>query len=137
LSKGPSPNLSWKELACKDGTPYPNAFIEDGTAEFLAFTFEMIRALYNKPIQVVSAYRSPEWNRLVGGARKSQHMYGKALDLKPPAGISVKRFYNDIKERAQTFYIGGIGLYPTFVHIDIRWTGKLVCWKGYGVKDNV
>jgi len=135
MSKGPSPNLSWKELACKDGTPYPDEYIEDGTAEVLAFTFEMIRALYNKPIQVLSAYRTPKWNRMVGGARFSQHMLGRALDLKPPKGTTVKRFYNDLKEHSGIFYIGGLGLYPTFVHIDIRPSARLICWKGSGVKD--
>lgn len=137
MTKGPSPNLTWKELKCKDGTPYPQEFIEDGTVEVLAFTFELIRALYNKPITVTSGYRTKEYNRLIGGARNSQHCLGKALDLKPPKGVSVERFYNDIKSRSEYLLIGGLGRYPTFVHVDIRPSNKLICWKGTSFKDTV
>lgn len=40
-----------------------------------------IRMLWGKPIIVNSGYRSPEVNRLVGGAANSQHMKGEAADI--------------------------------------------------------
>lgn len=134
--EGPSIHLSWKELACKDGTPYPREFILDGRATRLANAFEDIRALYDKPIMVLSAYRTPAHNKKIGGARNSQHVLGRALDLAPPKGVSVDKFYRDIKARATEFGIRGIGKYRTFVHVDIRPTTQLIVWRGAGVKDS-
>jgi uncharacterized protein YcbK (DUF882 family) len=136
MPNGPSTNLSWKELNCKDGTEYPTKFILDGRAFKLAAAFEDIRRLYNKPITVLSAYRSPTHNVKIGGARNSQHLQGRALDLKPPKGVTVDAFYDAIKRNAAEFGIGGIGKYKTFVHIDIRPTLKLAVWRGNGVKDS-
>lgn len=36
-----------------------------------------------RPLRIVSGYRSPETNRAVGGARNSQHLYGRAADIEP------------------------------------------------------
>lgn len=137
MSDGPSDHLTWDELACKDGTAYPSKFKADGRAFRLARLFERIRALYDKPIIVLSAYRTPAHNKKVGGARLSQHLEGRALDLRPPKGITVDQFYFDIHSHSDFFGIHGIGKYKTFVHVDIRPIGKLVAWKGEGVKDSL
>jgi len=136
MANGPTPHLSWKELACKDGTPYPKEFIKDRRVYRLADIFEDIRYSYSRPIKVVSAFRTPSWNRKVGGARNSMHMEGRALDLQPPKGISVEEFYRDIRFRAKHLGIMGLGRYETFVHIDIRPTQKIAYWSGTGVKDS-
>lgn len=133
---GPSEHLSWRELACKDGTPYPEKFVEDGRVFKLAQMFEDIRRLWNKPIIVLSAYRTPEWNIKIGGARYSQHVQGRALDLRPPKGIRLPDFYHAIHDNANDFGIHGLGIYGTFVHVDIRPTNKLVTWSGSGAKDS-
>lgn len=44
---------------------------------------ETLRAITGQPLQIVSGYRSPTYNRRVGGAAKSQHLYGRAADVKP------------------------------------------------------
>lgn len=136
LADGPSEHLSWKELACKDGTPYPDKYKLDGRATKIALVFEDIRSIYGLPITVLSAYRTPEHNRKIGGAKNSQHLEGRALDLRPPKGISIDQFYKDIKFKVDDFGIRGIGRYQTFVHVDIRPTFKLVSWSGDGVKDS-
>lgn len=136
MNKGPSKNLTWKELACKDGTPYPTKWINTRALE-VSDSFEIIRAAFgNKPIRILSAYRSPAHNKKIGGARHSQHMNGRALDLMPPEGVNVLEFFNVIKKFAKETKIRGIGLYETFVHIDTRPSDNLVIWNGKGTKDS-
>lgn len=126
---GPSKHLSWKELACKDGTPYPERFINDGRVFKLAQAFEEIRRLCgDRPITILSAYRTPSWNIKVGGAVRSQHVQGRALDLLPPGTMKPIKFYELIKANHEEFGINGIGLYKAFVHIDIRHSDHLIAW---------
>jgi hypothetical protein len=71
-------------------------------------------------LEVISAYRSPEYNAMCPGAAKnSQHVKNAALDLVfrvPPAKVaSVARAL-----RAEGLFRGGVGLYKTFTHIDTR-----------------
>ena len=130
---GPSAHLSWKELACKDGTPYPAEWRET-RAVHLANEFEAIRATVGRAITIGSAYRTPSHNRKVGGARKSQHVEGRALDLYPPKGMTVHDLHLICRRRAALAEsaINGVGLYPTFVHIDTRPSpdGRITAWDG-------
>lgn len=136
-TNGPSQHLSWAEMACKDGTPYPQKFIDDGRVFKLAGIFEKIRFLLGeRPIVVLSAYRSLSHNRKIGGAPNSQHLEGRALDLRPPKKMSLAKFHDFLHENARRFGITGIGKYKTFVHIDIRPSDRLVAWSGNGVKDS-
>lgn len=131
---GPSTHLSWRELACKDGTPYPAAW-RLSRATVLAREFERIRAIVGTSIVVGSAYRTAAHNRHIGGAANSQHVHGRALDLYPPKGWSRDRFYAVIRGWAGTddSDIYGLGIYPTFIHIDTREPradGRLTVWRG-------
>jgi uncharacterized protein YcbK (DUF882 family) len=136
MSRGPSRNLIWEELACKDGTAYPKKFILDGRVFTLANVFESIRSMWGKPILIHSAYRTPTHNKRVGGAPNSQHVQGRALDLAPPKGVKIDDFYYAIKRNVDDFGIHGIGRYPTFVHVDIRPSTRLVTWNADGIKDS-
>lgn len=133
--RGPSPHLSWRELGCKDGTPYPAQWRKTRARE-LARLFEHIRAIWSKPITIGSAYRTPEHNRRIGGARKSQHVRGRALDLYPPRGVSVREFAQRVRLLANELYdagedlVGGIGYYPWGVHVDTRPGNRLVVFHG-------
>jgi hypothetical protein len=137
--KGPSVHLTWQELACKDGTPYPKEFIKDGRVFKLAMMFEQIRRMCgNFPLHINSAYRTPKWNRKVGGARNSQHLQGLALDIEPPENLTVAEFYDLIHSNYLELGVTGLGYYKTFVHCDCRTTpnNRLVVWNGNGVKDS-
>lgn len=46
------------------------------------FLFDPLRRIVGGPITVTSGYRSRDLNKLVKGARGSQHLFGEALDLK-------------------------------------------------------
>jgi len=137
---GPSPHLSWDELSCHDaiGAPYPIDYRTDPTRlPKLVVAFEAVRALHDAELKVDSAYRTVAYNASpkVGGAKGSQHVQGRALDLLPPFGVPVRTFYAEIVQLATDNPACGIryvkGYSRGWVHIDVRPTAKLVTeWEG-------
>lgn len=72
--------------------------------------------LGNKPIIISSGYRCSAYNKRVGGAPKSQHLYGKAADI-IVKGINSSK----VAEVAENvFWDGGLGRYSNFTHVDTR-----------------
>lgn len=130
---GPSAHLRWRELASHDQqhTPYPERW-RVTRAVTLAIEFEHVRAMINGPIRVASGYRTPAWNRAIKGARHSQHIEGRALDLEPPEWCTIALLYAVVYQRAKESEsaINGIARYPTFVHFDIRPSVRLIVWQG-------
>lgn len=130
-SGGPSPHLSWSELACNDGTPYPHEWWVTRALPLSAEFEEIRRRCGDRPILVSSAYRTQAYNSRVGGASRSQHPEGRALDLTPGPGLGLIRLYEQAYAVAvERKVIRGIALYPSFVHIDIRPSVRLVQWGG-------
>ena len=72
-----SPHFCVREFRCKDGSD--PVFIDTALAELL----ERIREHFGKPVTITSAYRTPAHNAKAGGAKFSQHMYGRAADAGP------------------------------------------------------
>ncbi|PVE21633.1 hypothetical protein DC522_25565 [Microvirga sp. KLBC 81] len=80
-----------------------------------------------QPIHIISSYRSPETNsalrrRSSGVAENSQHMLGKAMDIRLP-DVSTER----LRAIAMRMQYGGVGYYASsdFVHVD---TGNVRAW---------
>lgn len=72
--------------------------------------------------EVTSAYRSPQYNRAVGGKSKSFHMFNMACDIKFH-GISTYHAASVARQlRTQGYFKGGIGRYSAFIHVDTRGT---------------
>jgi len=82
-----------------------------------------------QPFQVISGYRSPRTNaelhaRSSGVAQHSQHMLGKACDVRVQ-GVDLR----NLRKAALDVGAGGVGYYPVsnFVHVDVarvrQWTG--------------
>lgn len=66
----------------------------------------------SKPLRIVSGFRSPSSNVTVGGAKNSEHLYGRAADI--PAGYATVE-----QARAAGFTgIGRSGKWAT--HVDVR-----------------
>jgi hypothetical protein len=84
------------------------------------------RAQHGKPIRIASAYRSPKYNKAVGGASKSQHVQFNALDLRTTAPKQLHKILTEMRNKGM--FKGGLGLYKTFVHIDTR--GNNADWRG-------
>jgi len=68
-------NFQVKEFACSDGTD----MILIDTA--LAQRLQQIRDHFGKPVTIISGYRTPAYNKLIGGATNSYHMKGQAADI--------------------------------------------------------
>jgi uncharacterized protein YcbK (DUF882 family) len=126
-------NFSLSEFRCKDGTDVPDEHMDN--VKELAENLQVLREYLGKSIRVISGYRSPKYNRKIDGARRSQHMTAKAADIKikgmPPQEIKtiVEQLIKEGKMKQ-----GGIGLYRTFLHYDVR--GRKARWLGKGVKDD-
>ena len=109
------PSFSPQEMACK------------GTGELVIDTDAMdklqaLRDALGKPLIITSAYRSPEHNRAVGGAKASKHMEAIAFDVRMDNHDPHK-----FEIAARTIGFTGFGYYPKsgFMHID---TGPARRW---------
>ena len=114
-------NFKLKEFECNDGSKMPLEVYENVIK--LANQLQFLRDYTGRPISINSAYRSPEHNAKVGGSKTSQHLLGKAADitiqsLKPAEVFMIIEELIDMGHMLQ----GGLGLYDTFVHYDIRRT---------------
>lgn len=78
------------------------------------------------PIMITSAYRSKAYNDAVGSNDASQHRQFTALDI-IPLDAAVHEAHKVLAEwRKQGKWVGGLGKYPNFVHIDTR--GRNATW---------
>jgi uncharacterized protein YcbK (DUF882 family) len=114
------------EFACKDGTPVPEQYYEN--VKKVAENLQVLRDAIGEPVFISgSGYRTPEHNKKVGGAPKSQHLTASAADISVKSltpkqlAAKIERLIKDRKMKQ-----GGIGIYPGFVHYDIR--GRAARW---------
>lgn len=86
-------------------------------------SLETLRALVLVPLIINSGYRCKKHNDEIGGEINSYHMSGLAADVRCPKHLTVLQFA-EFASLVPLFYAGGIGLYDTFIHVDIRGDGK-------------
>ena len=120
-NKSLSRNFKVCEFKCRDSSD--KVLIDSNLVNIL----QKIREHFGKPVTINSAYRTPTYNVKVGGVSNSQHVKGTAADI-VVKGVSHK----EVAQYAE--YImpksGGIGLYSSFVHIDVRKNRSR--WQNYG-----
>ncbi len=114
-------NFNLSEFNCNDGTKVPEELIP--TVQKLANQLQVLRDFIGKPIHINSAYRHEIYNKLIGGSSRSQHILGKAADIRVD-GIPTIELHNAIEHLIKEGFMlqGGLGVYNTFVHYDIRKT---------------
>tara|TARA_Y100001935_G_C17263824_1_gene487997 strand:+ start:1057 stop:1455 length:399 start_codon:yes stop_codon:yes gene_type:complete len=124
-------NFNIDEFKCKDGTSVPDEYLSN--VELLAKNLQVLRDKVGLPIIIISGYRSPEYNKKIGGAKRSQHMLAKAADIiiKGMSSTEVKNVIISLIKSGE-MHPGGIGLYQTFTHYDVR--GQNRRWYGSGMK---
>lgn len=112
----------------------------------LIVAWRILRDGIGRPLTVSSGYRTPAYNRRedIKGGKKSQHLFGKALDISAhniDGGVSalaelcedcIRNIRNQgnilisghlgsfLKDFVDHDIYGGIGIYNSFVHIDVR-----------------
>lgn len=104
--------FSRKEFACKCGCGYDTV-----DAELLQVLKRLKKHFKGKAVFIDSGCRCVQHNKKVGGASKSQHLFGRAADVRV-AGV----FPDAVAEYLLETYPGkyGIGRYRSFTHIDTR-----------------
>jgi len=114
-----SANFKVKEFACHDGSDTIKIDRQ------LVYYLQKIRDHYGKAVNINSGYRTPSYNKKVGGASNSYHMKGMAADIYI-SGISPQ----NLAAYAKSIGVKGVGTYRSqgFVHIDTR-TSKYY-WNG-------
>jgi uncharacterized protein YcbK (DUF882 family) len=120
-------NFSKAEFDCHDGSEMPSDVLEN--VKELAKNMQVLRDELGVSIHLTNGYRSPSHNKKVGGAKNSMHLYGKACDMKVK-GMTPKQVLLVIERliKEGKMMQGGIGLYNTFTHYDIR--GTKARWNG-------
>jgi uncharacterized protein YcbK (DUF882 family) len=108
---------------------------EHNGLEYLTRKFlEPLRAKFG-PVHINSGFRTVSYNRGVGGASNSFHIYtahdgnDQASDVTCQRGTPKQwhAFLANIRATKRNGR-GGLGLYPTFVHVDIR--DEKADWRG-------
>ena len=115
-------NFTRQEFDCKDGTPVPAQYIPN--VKELAENLQVLRDHLGEPVLITgSGYRTPTHNKKVGGAPLSQHLTASGADINvkslSPSKLAkvIEQLITDGKMKQ-----GGLGVYPGFVHYDIRGT---------------
>ena len=95
----------------------------DGVSEDALAAYRRFDELTGGAPRVNSAYRSPEHNARVGGAKNSQHMHGNAFDF-DVSGMPVEQRVDYINKAREAGF-RGVGVYDNALHFD---TGPERAW---------
>lgn len=142
-----------EEFRCHSGEPYPAAWVDD-RLQALCNVLDTVRDAWDAPIIVVCGYRTAAYNEALakasaarnggvsGVAQNSQHIQGRAADVRPAAPTvervaELHRVVRHLFDQGRIPALGGLGLYPGWIHVDVRAkvNGHLATWGGNGMGD--
>lgn len=139
------------EFRCHSGESYPSIWVDDRLRR-LTDVLDVIRDAWGGPLHVVSGYRSAAFNEALakasaarngvsGVAQSSQHVQGRAADVRPDhptvervaqLHVLTRRLYDEGKIPG----LGGLGAYPGWIHVDVRSGARLATWGGAGAGES-
>jgi hypothetical protein len=99
----------------------PNEFVMGGKIVFNNMNVDFLekidtlREMIGEPINIVSSYRSPDYNKKVGGVTKSFHLQGRAIDIR----CSNSKYRAKVLQNALALGLT-VGVMRTALHIDDR-----------------
>jgi hypothetical protein len=120
-------NFNLAEFVCKDG----GEVILNETVIAHIQRLQKFRKWYSRSMPINSGYRTPAYNKKVGGSPNSQHLNGIATDISLPAEYKTfdsrrkEIFMDNVKNKWYELCKadglgGGVGFYDTFFHLDSR-----------------
>lgn len=90
--------LSYSSTAIRKGiSNIPSSIEIENLTALCHQLLEPLRADLDRPIKITSGYRCEKLNKLIGGAKNSQHIEGKAADIRVE-GISTEELFQLIKD---------------------------------------
>jgi uncharacterized protein YcbK (DUF882 family) len=98
---------------------------QDTVDAALVYALDALRRRMGAPVTVTSGVRCKEHNSNIGGSTGSQHILGKAADIKVEGKTP-----SEVADYLEDEYAGkyGIGRYSTWVHLDVK-SGPKRRWK--------
>lgn len=114
-------NFNREEFDCRNGIQVPPELMAN--VQELADNLQVLRDDIGEPIHVNSGYRTPVYNKKVGGKPASKHLKAQAGDITAKS-FTPKQLAARIEKliKAGKMKQGGLGIYPGFVHYDVRGT---------------
>lgn len=116
-----SEHFSRREFACQGEDCCSHTAVVD---ERLVAALEDFRAIVGQPIAPHSAFRCLTHNRRERSEDRSQHVWGRAVDIHILAGTTVDAMAAAAEE-VDAFKAGAIGLYDWGIHVDVRPNGPV------------
>lgn len=112
-------NFSKSEFDCKCGCEMPEEVLTN--VKLVAENLQKLRDVIGVTITPTNGYRCAPHNKKIGGVPNSQHILGKAADIqiKDIEPYIIANIVDYLMEN-KLFYLGGVGKYDTFTHVDVR-----------------
>jgi hypothetical protein len=106
--------ITKRELLMDRDKSFPKEYTSEvsNNLDKLLVAINIVRAAYGKPMRVTSGWRPAGVNSIIGGANRSNHMLGLAVDIADPNGELAKWLLNNLD------VVSKAGLYLE----DFRWT---------------
>lgn len=102
-----------KEFQCHDGTDILKLH------PALIYHLNKLRKHFGSACRVNSGFRTHAYNKQIGGADNSRHLYGMAADV-DVRGTSP----DEVADWAEEYGFGGVGRYYRFTHVDVWSKGR-------------
>lgn len=113
----PGGSFTWGD-ATHGGVRVPQNAQHANNMVALATQLQKARNQIGRPFRVTSWYRPNPWNARAGGARRSQHLEGKGVDIVVAGYMGA-----DLARQFVSWWPGGLGIYPGnrrhILHLDV------------------